>query len=187
MILGGPNGAGKTTAAPRLLRGTLRVDEFVNADALAQGLSAFRPDGAAVEAGRVMLRRLEELSRAQVSFAFESTLASLSLTRRIAKWLERGQQIHLVYLWLPDVELALARVRLRVRAGGHSVPETTIRRRFDRGRLSFFKRYMAASTTWRLYDAAPIGGPVLIAHGHGPAIRRILNRAAWEQASADQT
>jgi predicted ABC-type ATPase len=56
VVLGGPNGAGKSTAAPRLLRGSLKVEEFVNADTLAQGLSAFRPEDAALEAGRIMAR-----------------------------------------------------------------------------------------------------------------------------------
>ena len=55
VVLGGPNGSGKSTAAPRLLRGSLKVDEFVNADTLAQGLSAFRPEDVAIEAGRTIL------------------------------------------------------------------------------------------------------------------------------------
>ena len=61
VVLGGPNGAGKSTAALRLLRGSLKVEEFVNADTLAQGLSAYRPEDVAIEAGRIMLRRLDDL------------------------------------------------------------------------------------------------------------------------------
>ena len=128
VVLGGPNGAGKSTAAPRLLRGSLRVEEFVNADTLAQGLSAFRPENAAVEAGRIMLARLDYLESLRKSFAFESTLSSRSLARRLARLKEHAYTVHIVYLWLPTVELALARVAERVRAGGHDVPADAVRR-----------------------------------------------------------
>ena len=74
VVLGGPNGAGKSTAAPRLLRDSLKVDEFVNADTLAQGLSAFRPEDVAVEAGRLMLARLDALEAQRKSFAFEASI-----------------------------------------------------------------------------------------------------------------
>ncbi|MDL2286093.1 zeta toxin family protein [Desulfococcaceae bacterium OttesenSCG-928-F15] len=87
IIIAGPNGAGKSTTAPILLRDTLAVDEFVNADTLAQGLSAFSPEKVAVQAGRIMLERLDELARKRASFAFETTLAS----RTFAPWLESLQ------------------------------------------------------------------------------------------------
>jgi predicted ABC-type ATPase len=166
-----------------LLRGALRVDEFVNADTLAQGLSAFRPETAAVEAARVMLRRFDELVRTRTSFACESTLASVTLAATLRRWRGLGYQVRVVYLWLPSVDLALARVKLRVQAGGHDVPDATVRRRFERGRANFFERYVPIADGWRLYDAAPPEGPELIATGQGPRRRRILNRDLWEQAS----
>jgi predicted ABC-type ATPase len=83
VVLAGPNGAGKSTAAERLLRGPLRVDEFVNADVIAQGLSGLAPESAAFEASAIMLRRLHALAERRVSFAFETTFASRSL----APWL----------------------------------------------------------------------------------------------------
>ena len=183
VVLGGPNGAGKSTAAPSLLRGALRVDEFVNADTLAQGLSAFRPEAAAVEAARVMLTRFGELARARRSFACESTLASLTLARHLIEWRSMGYRVHVVYLWLPSVELALARVKLRVEGGGHSVPAATVRRRFERGRVNFFHRYVPIADRWRLYDAASDDGPRLIATGQRANRRRILMRDLWEQAT----
>ncbi len=185
VVIGGPNGAGKSTAAPRLLRGALRVDEFVNADVLAQGLSAFRPETAAIEAGRVMLQRFDELVRAGMSFACESTLSSVTLARHLRRWQTQGYRVHVVYLWLPRVELALRRVRLRVESGGHSVPAETIRRRFTRGRLNFFTRYAPVADSWRLYDAATASGPQLVATGNREGRRRILNRNLWAQASHD--
>ena len=183
VVLGGPNGAGKTTAAERLLRGALEVDEFVNADTVAQGLSAFRPDAAAMEAGRVMLRRFGTLVRARISFACESTLASVTLRRHLLGWRAAGYRIHVVYLWLPSVDLALLRVRLRVEAGGHDVPATTIRRRLERGRANFFERYAPIADRWRLYDASHPAGPMLIATGQRSNRRRILKRQLWELAT----
>ena len=183
VVLGGPNGAGKTTSAPRLLRGTLRVDEFVNADTLAQGLSAFRPEAAAIEAGRIMLRRLDVLASRRISFAFESTLASRGLVRRLDRLRAIGYSIHIVYLWLPSVEIAVARVAERVRAGGHDVPPEAVRRRFDRGRRNFFTLYLPLARIWRLYDASPFAGPRLIASGGAGRTTRIADAATWRTAA----
>src|SRR5712691_6388121 len=102
VVLAGPNGAGKSTTAPFLLRDSLAVAEFVNADRIAQGLSAFNPEMVAIEAGRLMLARLDELARRRETFAFETTLAS----RSFAPWLRArradGYDVYLIFLWLPD-------------------------------------------------------------------------------------
>lgn len=130
VVIAGPNGAGKSTAAPAVLRTALLVNEFVNADTIAAGLSTFSPGAVAVTAGRVMLERIRKLARERRDFAFETTLAS----RTFAPWLRRlqsqGYRFHLVYLWLPTVELCVARVAERVRRGGHAVAE---RRQSDCG------------------------------------------------------
>jgi len=183
VVLGGPNGAGKTTAAPRLLRGSLRVDEFVNADTLALGLSAFRPEDAAIEAGRVMLARLDYLESQRRSFAFEATVASHALARRLERLRNHGYACHIVYLWLPTVDLAIARVAERVRAGGHDVPSETVSRRFDRGRRNFFTLYLPLATTWRLYNASPIAGPMLIASGGEGKAATIRDTKTWRVAA----
>ena len=75
VALAGPNGAGKSTVGPVLLRDTLGIKEFVNADVIAQGLSAFDPEAAAITAGRVMIERLRHLADRRADFAFETTLA----------------------------------------------------------------------------------------------------------------
>jgi predicted ABC-type ATPase len=106
------------------------VDEFVNADTLAQGLSAFRPEDVAVEAGRIILKRLDDLESQRRSFAFESTLSSHALAKRLARLQQHDYRVHLVYLWLPTADLAVARVAERVRVGGHDVPADVVRRRF---------------------------------------------------------
>jgi len=183
VVLGGPNGAGKSTAAPRLLRGSLRVEEFVNADTLAQGLSAFRPQDVALEAGRITLARLDSLESQRKSFAFESTLASHALVRRLRRLKKRGYSVHVVYLWLPTVDLALARVAERVRTGGHDVPADTVRRRFDRGRRNFFTLYRALADTWRLYDASAITGPRLAATGGQEEPTKLRDPKTWREAA----
>jgi predicted ABC-type ATPase len=182
VVLGGPNGAGKSTAAPRLLRGSLRVEEFVNADTLAQGLSAFRPQDVALEAGRITLARLDSLESQRESFAFESTLASHALVRRLRRLKKRGYSVHIVYLWLPTVDLALARVAERVRTGGHDVPAETVRRRFDRGRRNFFTLYGLADT-WRLYDASAITAPRLAAPGGQDEPTKLRDPKTWREAA----
>lgn len=137
IVITGPNGAGKSTLAPALLRDTLHILEYVNADTIAEGLSAFAPEDASFDAGRVMLGRLHELAEAGRDFAFETTLAS----RFYASWLkqlqEKGYRVSLVFLWLRSVEIAIERVRARVRLGGHSIPEETIRRRYEHGTRNF--------------------------------------------------
>jgi hypothetical protein len=79
VVIAGPNGAGKSTAAPYLLKDALGILEFVNADQIAAGLSAYAPETVAFEAGRIMLQRLRTLAAAKVSFAFETTLSSRTL------------------------------------------------------------------------------------------------------------
>ena len=154
VIIAGPNGAGKSTLAPALLRDTLKVFEYVNADTIAEGLSAFAPEDASFDAGRVMLGRLHDLAEQEKDFAFETTLAS----RFYARWLTElkdtsGYRVNLVFLWLREPDLAVARVAGRVKLGGHSIPEDTIRRRFDRGRKNFFELYLPIADSWRVFDA----------------------------------
>ena len=113
IVIAGPNGAGKLTLAPHLLRDTFGLLEFVNADSIALGLSAFRPEGAAVEAGRVMLRRLRERASALASFAFETALSTRSYAPWIAALRDGGYNFHLIFLWLCSAELAAQRVKDR--------------------------------------------------------------------------
>ena len=185
VVLGGPNGSGKSTAAPRLLRGSLRVEEFVNADTLAQGLSAFRPEDVALDAGRIMLRRLGELEEQRKSFAFEATLASQTLAQRLARLKTQGYAVHIVFLWLTTADLAIARVAERVRAGGHDVPSDAVRRRFSRGLHNFLTIYRPIADTWRLYDGSSIRGPRLVASGGIRTETRVRDRETWRVASGE--
>jgi predicted ABC-type ATPase len=177
VILAGPNGSGKSTTAPYLLQGALGVTEFVNADVIAAGLSAFNPLAQALEAGRIMHARLRELAAARASFAFETTLAGRSL----APWLEElrrcGYHVHLVFLWLPSAEVAVARVAQRVRDGGHDVPKETIRRRYVAGLRNFFRIYRPLATEWQILDNS-MGAPVLVAEGSGGQ-KHVADEPTW--------
>jgi predicted ABC-type ATPase len=167
VVVAGPNGAGKTTAAPFLLRDALGVHEYVNADPIAAGLSAFAPESVAIAAGRVMLARVEELARQRISFGFETTLASRSFAPWLRLRLVDGYAVHLVFLWLASPELALARVARRVKLGGHSVPDDVVRRRYAGGLRNLFELYQPIVSTWQVYDNSDLRGPRLIATGGG--------------------
>jgi len=179
VVIAGPNGAGKTSAAPDLLRDAVGIDAFVNADVIAQGLAAFSPESTAFVAGRIMRRRLHELARAREDFAFESTLAGRSAYRLLTELVGVGYDIHIFYLWLPSPDLAVARVRRRVEAGGHDVPEPVIRRRFQKSLVNFDRLYRPVATTWRLYDGSVVGGRPLIAHGSGQRAPVVMDQAKW--------
>lgn len=168
--MAGPNGAGKSTSAPFLLRDTLGVSEFVNADTIAQGLSAFDPEGAAFSAGRIMLRRLNKLAEARATFAFETTLASRSFAPWLRRQRERGYRVHLVFLWLPSAEFAIQRVKERVRLGGHFVPNETVARRYETGLRNFFKLYQPLADSWDFYDGAGATSSTLIASSESGSV-----------------
>jgi len=183
-MLAGCNGAGKSTTAPALLRDFLNVTEFVNADAIAGGLSGFHPEAVALAAGEVMLRRLQDLAESGSNFAFETTLSG----RTFAAWLRdlgtANYVRHLVFLWLPTADMAVARVRARVKAGGHSIPEDTIRRRYHRGIDNFFRLYRPLAEAWRVYDNSGNQGPRLIGSGASTGVETVIDEKAWRAFQA---
>jgi predicted ABC-type ATPase len=181
VVIAGPNGAGKSTLAPALLRDTLNIPEFVKADTIAEGLSAFAPEDASFDAGRVMLGRLSELAEANRDFSFESTLA----TRFYARWLadlqqKQGYRVSVLFLWLRNVDLAVERVRARVKLGGHDVPEETIRRSFDRGINNFFELYQPIADAWRVFNAGTDPASE-IARYDSLKGERVFDQQPWKQ------
>lgn len=181
VVLAGPNGGGKSTSAARLLRGALAVDEFVNADTIAQGLSAYRPEAAAIAAGRIMLDRLRFLGRERRNFAFETTLAGRGHARWLRELRSSGYRAHLVFLSLPNPDLAIARVAERVRRGGHSVPLEVVHRRFTAGLRNLFQLYHDVVDSWQVYDNADLEGPRLISAGTRGTPPDIMDVAAWKR------
>jgi predicted ABC-type ATPase len=185
IVIAGPNGAGKSTTAPSLLVDTLKVQEFVNADTIARGLSGLRPDQTALEAGRIMLRRIRQLADDRADFAFETTLASRSFAPWIEKLRESGYFFGLIFLWLPSPELAIARVLDRVHGGGNNVPEETVRRRYQRGLENFFNLYQPLSDRWQIIGNSSSSGPRPIAEGMGRRLDNVEDVTIWTQLTAE--
>jgi predicted ABC-type ATPase len=181
IVIAGPNGAGKTTLAPFLLRDKLGVLEYVNADPIAQGLSGFDPANVAVTAGRVMLSRLHDLAEHRKTFAFESTLAGKHYAGWIKKLRNDGYAFQLMFLWLRSADLAVQRVRERVQAGGHHVPEQVIRRRHAAGVRNFSKLYRPLANTWAVYDNSHLPRPMMIAQGGQGEVESIIHDDLWER------
>ena len=180
IVIAGPNGAGKTSLAPFLLRDELGVLEYVNADPIAQGLAGFDPASVALTAGRVMLSRLHDLAEQRKTFAFESTLAAKHYAGWIKKLRHDGYAFQLMFLWLQSPDLAVQRVRERVHAGGHHVPEPVIRRRYSAGLRNFSKLYQPLANTWAVYDNSHLPSPMMIAQGGQGAGESIIHDDLWE-------
>ncbi len=192
VVIGGPNGAGKSTIARSVVERTFDITEFVNADTIASGLSAFDPEAAAFAAGRIMLTHIHQLAIARATFAFESTLSSRSFAPWLRAQAARGYDIHLVYVALRSPRLAVARVRRRVKSGGHSVPEAVVRRRFRRSAANLFDLYIPICRSWRIYDNSA-ADPVLVAESDRAGRPSVLAPGLWarlheqaSQASKDQ-
>ena len=181
IVIAGPNGAGRSTTAPFLLRDTLQVSEFVNADTIAGGLSAFRPDSVAIAAGRAMLERIRQLAKVQADFAFETTLASRSFAPWLARLRRNGYHVHVLFLWLESEDLAVNRVAARVRLGGHDVPEGTVRRRYQRGLRNLFDLYVPLVDSWQVFDNSLVGRPQLVASGHRDRAEQVANAPLWQR------
>jgi predicted ABC-type ATPase len=179
-IIAGPNGAGKTTCAMKLLPDFLQCEEYVNADGIASGLSQFRPESVAINAGRTMLVRIRELYRKKKSFAFETTLASISFVALMNKCRRAGYSTSIIFLWLQSPELAVKRVAIRAKAGGHSIPEETIIRRYSRGVENFFNLYAPLADSWTVYDNS-FKNPELIARKTAKKSIEIFNDAVWTE------
>ena len=160
IIIAGPNGAGKTTFATEFLPKEGETFNFLNADLIALGISPFAPERVAIEASKIMLERIDECCRRGESFGLETTLSGTSHLKKIRHWQDMGYCVILHYLRLASPELAVERVRLRVRHGGHFIPEDVIRRRFQRGILHL-PVYQNAVDEWKIWDTSQ-GEPELL-------------------------
>ena len=151
-IISGCNGAGKTTASYTVLPEVLDCKEFVNADEIARGLSPFNPESVAIEAGRLMLQRIEDLLSKEESFSIETTLATKSYINLVRRAQEKGYTVRLLFFWLNSPELALQRIAERVAKGGHNIPEPIVRRRYVTGISNLFRLFMSVVDSWEIYD-----------------------------------
>lgn len=151
-IVAGCNGAGKTTASYSLLPDLLQCSEFVNADEIARGLSPFNTESVAIEAGRLMLQRIDLLIKKHETFAIETTLATRSYASLIRRAQFEGYQVVLLYFWLSSPEMAIERVAKRVLEGGHNISTETIRRRYWIGLHNFFHIFAQIVDSWMFFD-----------------------------------
>ena len=155
-IIGGCNGAGKTTASFNILPDLLNCKEFVNADEIARGLSPFQPEKVSIEAGRLMLSRIDELLKSQKDFSFETTLSTRSFVSTIKKAREKEYYITLIFFWLDSIQLAKDRVKKRVAEGGHNIEEKVIERRYTSRISNLFKLYVSKVDSLLIYDNSNI-------------------------------
>jgi predicted ABC-type ATPase len=151
-VIGGANGAVKTTTAFNILPNYLQIVEYVNADEIAKGISPFNPESVAIQAGKIMLKRLTYLTNNAKDFAFETTLSSRNYIRFLSECKAKGYIINLLFFWLNSPELAILRVQKRVKAGGHNIPEDVIYRRYYRGLKNLVKFYLPLCDNWFIYD-----------------------------------
>ena len=151
-IIAGCNGAGKTTASFTILPEVLDCKEFINADEIAKGLSPFQPESVAIQAGRIMLARMDELLQKGETFAFETTLATKSYKQKIEWAQANGYEVTLLFFWLDSPIMAKKRVAQRVAEGGHSIPSETIERRYHNGIANLFAIYIDMVDICYIFD-----------------------------------
>ena len=150
-IISGCNGAGKTTASYTVLPEILDCREYVNADEIAKGLSPFNPESVAIEAGRLMLERIDYLMTAGVSFSIETTLATKSYVNLVRRAHKQGYNVKLLFFWLESPEMAKLRVAERVAKGGHNIPEDVIELRYYAGIRNLFNLFMNEVDYWAIF------------------------------------
>jgi len=177
-IIAGCNGAGKTTASFTILPEILHCREFVNADSIAAGLSPFNVESVALEAGRIMLQRINQLMEEKADFAFETTLATRSYVSLVKRAQEAGYRVRLVYFWLDGPELAVKRVAERVSEGGHNIPVEVIKRRYYRGIYNLLNLYIGICNNWMVFNNVTY--PERIAEG-GMGVDAVIKKTdIWE-------
>jgi predicted ABC-type ATPase len=180
-IIAGPNGAGKTTNALTMFPDLPIIYEFLNADEIAKGLAPLHPESVSLTASKLMIKRLRELLEMDKNFAFETTGASTNFVKYLEKAREKKYEIHLLYLWLNDVELAIDRVARRVAQGGHHIPEDTVRRRYINGLRNVLNVYLPLSNSALFIDNSNIGSQVVIARMKNKNDLKVQNMLVWNQ------
>jgi predicted ABC-type ATPase len=162
VVIAGPNGAGKSTVAPVLLQDLLEIETFVNVAVIARGLSAFAPEKVSIQAGKIMLEQLHRLASARETFAFETTLASRTFAPFLRNLKKDSYFVSLIFLHLESSELAVQRVAMRVRSGGHAIPEADVTRRYETGLTNFSNLYKPLADDWSMWNTSTLM-PTLVA------------------------
>ncbi|MBP6365616.1 hypothetical protein SDC9_25804 [bioreactor metagenome] len=179
-IISGCNGAGKTTASYTILPEMLDCKEFVNADEIARGISPFKPESVSIQAGKIMIERMDNLMSNGTDFAIETTLATRIYAKIIKYAQERGYRVTLLFFWLSMPNLAVERVKMRVASGGHNIEEKTIRRRYDIGIKNLFSLYIPLCEYWMIINNSTIPQE-LIAEGGKNMEPKIYNKPTYNK------
>ena len=180
-IIAGPNGAGKTTASFNLLPNVLHCPNFVNADEIARGLSPFAPETVSFQAGRIMLKRIEELLPQKEDFAIETTLATRSYVHLVQRAQELGYKVHLIFFFLETEEQAILRVAQRVNNGGHNIPEEDIRRRFKRGIYNLIHLYLPICNSVLVYNNVKTPAQIVARKRSKSDALELIESEMWNQ------
>lgn len=113
-------------------------NDFVNADEIAKGLSPLNFEAGQLQAGKIFLEILKDKIEQRNDFAFETTLSGRAYLSKIDEWRQLGWKVHLIYLYIPNVEFSAMRVQQRVMHGGHNIPIDDINRRYLRSIRNLF-------------------------------------------------
>jgi len=175
----GPNGAGKTTASFSLLPEILDCKEYVNADNIAAGISPFQPGKVAIEAGRLMLKRIDDLIKMKVDFAIETTLSGHNYITKLKEFKENGYEVILIYVWLNSPILAIERIKNRVTKGGHFIEDEIVIRRYHRGLKNLFQHFIPVCEYWSIYDNST-QNTFMIAEGIKDLEIEVINKDIWK-------
>ena len=179
-LIAGCNGAGKTTASLTLLPEMLECKEFVNADNIAAGISPFQPDKVAIEAGRLMLKRINDLIKIKVDFAIETTLSSRNYISKIKEFQKEDYEVVLIYFWLNTPVLAIERIKERVKKGGHFIPDEIVKRRYYRGIKNLLQYFIPLCDYWLVLDNSSENA-IMVAEGIKDIENEIFNNEIWQQ------
>lgn len=178
-IIAGPNGSGKSTVAEILLKQG-KIENFINADILAKGLNSQEPDKVSIEAGRLMLKVINESLLTREDFSFETTLSGLSWKKFILEAKSRGYSVNIYFVIVDTVETAVRRVQERVKKGGHSIPVDTIIRRYSKSLKMFKGVYGEISDRWWVFDNTLSHSQIIATKNNGESFttaefKRIFN------------
>lgn len=181
LMVAGPNGAGKTTLILEVMKEPKDIDEFINADEIAKGLSPLHPESQALEASKLMINRVKELLCDNKNFAFETTGSGTNYRKHLKEAERKGYEVNLLFLWLASPEEAVRRVAQRVKQGGHHVPEAVIRRRYYLGLKNLLTCYLPLVDTARIMDNSSKEASRRLIASKDKKELNILDRNRWEQ------
>lgn len=171
-VLAGVNGAGKSSIGGAAIRGF--GGEYFNPDEAARHILKANPGLTQADANSVAWqhgrRLLEKAIAERLDLAFETTLGGSTIAHLLAAAAREGVEVHVWYAGLASPELHIERVRARVRRGGHDIPESDIRRRYDHSRLNLIE-LLPLLTSLRVYDNSAEADP---AAGMAPTVLLVL-------------